>query len=45
MKYKTFHSKTIHGDVSYMVYLPSDYEQQPSKRYLVLYDLHASGGT
>jgi dipeptidyl aminopeptidase/acylaminoacyl peptidase len=45
MKYKTFHSQTIHTDVSYMVYLPPDYEQQPGKRYPVLYDLHASGGT
>jgi dipeptidyl aminopeptidase/acylaminoacyl peptidase len=45
MHYKTFHSKIINADVSYMVYLPPDYEQQPTQRYPVLYDLHASGGT
>jgi len=44
-RYKTFRSKTINGDVSYMVYLPPDYETQPSTRYPVLYELHASGGT
>ena len=42
--YKTFHSKTINADVSYLVYLPPDYEQS-SERYPVLYDLPASGGT
>jgi hypothetical protein len=25
-RYKTFHSRTIDGDVSYLVYLPPDYE-------------------
>ena len=44
-KYETFHSKTISGDVSYMVYLPPDYDQHPEARYPVLYELHASGGT
>ena len=46
-RYKTFHSKTINGDVSYMVYLPPDYDAQEkeSVRYPVLYELHASGGT
>ncbi len=45
LKYKTFRSKTINADVSFMVYLPPDYEQQKDKRYPVLYNLHASGGT
>ena len=44
-KYRTFHSKTINGDVSYLVYLPPDYDQHPETRYPVLYELHASGGT
>jgi endo-1,4-beta-xylanase len=44
-RYKTFHSKTINADVSYLVYLPPDYEQNPGTRYPVLYGLHASGGT
>ena len=43
--YQTFHSKTINADVSYLVYLPPDYEQQPTVRYPVLYFLHGSGGT
>jgi endo-1,4-beta-xylanase len=45
LKYKTFRSKTINRDVSYMVYLPPDYETQTARRYPVLYYLHASGGT
>jgi endo-1,4-beta-xylanase len=45
LKFKTFTSKTIKADVSYMVYLPPDYEKHPSNRYPVLYHLHASGGT
>ncbi|MCX7014111.1 MAG: alpha/beta hydrolase-fold protein [Candidatus Sumerlaeota bacterium] len=41
--YKTFHSKTIDGDVSYLIYLPPDYEKETAKRYPVLYWLHGSG--
>ncbi|HVA44789.1 MAG TPA: alpha/beta hydrolase-fold protein [Pirellulales bacterium] len=33
------------GDVSYVVYLPPGYEENPDQRYPVLYYLHASGGT
>jgi dipeptidyl aminopeptidase/acylaminoacyl peptidase len=43
MLYKTFHSNTVDGDVSYLIYLPPDYGQQTSMRYPVLYDLPASG--
>jgi len=43
--YKTFRSRTINAEVSYLVYLPPDYEQQKTARYPVLYDLPASGGT
>jgi endo-1,4-beta-xylanase len=43
--YKTFFSKTIQGQVSYLVYLPPNYDEHTSKRYPVLYHLHASGGT
>lgn len=45
LKFKIFHSNTIKADVSYMIYLPPDYEQNPDKRYPVLYQLPASGGT
>jgi enterochelin esterase-like enzyme/dienelactone hydrolase len=41
--YKTFRSNTIQADVSYLIYLPPDYEK--GGRYPVLYCLHASGGT
>jgi endo-1,4-beta-xylanase len=44
-KYKTFPSKAIKADVSYLVYLPPDYDQAKTMRYPVLYYLHASGGT
>ena len=44
-KYKTFHSKTIDGDVSYLVYCPPGYEERQTPRYPVLDTLHASGGT
>jgi endo-1,4-beta-xylanase len=43
--YKTFHSNTINGDVSYLIYLPPDYDRQTGMRYPVLYDLPASGQT
>jgi endo-1,4-beta-xylanase len=45
LKFKTFHSDTVKGDVSYMIYFPPDYEQDKSARYPVLYQLPASGGT
>src|SRR5579872_2237934 len=45
LKFKTFHSATIQADVSYMIYLPPDYEQDKDTRYPVLYQLPASGGT
>jgi endo-1,4-beta-xylanase len=44
-RYQTFASKTIKGDVSYLVYLPPDYDKDKDARYPVLYRLHASGGT
>jgi dipeptidyl aminopeptidase/acylaminoacyl peptidase len=43
-KYKTFPSRTINADVSYLVYLPPDYDRETTKRYPVLYTLHGSGG-
>lgn len=43
--YKTFFSQTIQGEVSYLIYLPPEYAQQPAARFPVLYELPASGGT
>jgi enterochelin esterase-like enzyme len=42
--YRTFHSKLIDSDVSYLIYLPPDYEAAPSRRYPVVYWLHGYGG-
>ncbi len=43
-KYRTFHSKTIKADVSYLIYLPPGYEAERSRRYPVIYWLHGMGG-
>lgn len=44
MKYRTFHSDAIQGEVSYLIYLPPSYEQEPERRYPALYFLHGRGG-
>jgi len=43
-QYKTFPSKVLGRDVSYLIYLPPGYEQQQNKRYPVIYWLHGRGG-
>ena len=43
MTYKTFHSKTINREASYLIYLPPDYEKERQNHYPVLYWLHGSG--
>lgn len=42
--YRTFHSRTVGGPVSYLVYLPPGYEEAEG-RYPVIYVLHGIGGT
>src|SRR6476660_9815239 len=42
--YKTLRSATIGGDVSYLVWLPPDYNTAPGRRYPVIYWLHGGGG-
>ena len=42
--YQTFFSKTIHGDASYLVYLPPGYDSS-AERYPVVYWLHGLNGT
>jgi endo-1,4-beta-xylanase len=42
-KYRTFPSKVLGADVSYLVYLPPGYAQG-TKRYPVIYWLHGLGG-
>jgi len=45
LHYKTFESKTAGEKVSYLVYLPPDYETATPKRYPVVYWLHGIGGS
>jgi len=42
--YKTFFSETVQKDVSYLVYLPPDYETETERRWPVVYWLHGGGG-
>jgi acetyl esterase/lipase len=42
-KYRTFHSKTVKTDVSYLIYLPPGYETDRNRRYPVIYWLHGLG--
>ncbi len=45
LHYKTFASKAAGTNVSYLIYLPSDYETAKGKRYPVVYWLHGIGGS
>jgi enterochelin esterase-like enzyme len=45
LHYKTFDSKTVGERVSYLLYLPPDYETTADKRYPVVYWLHGIGGS
>jgi endo-1,4-beta-xylanase len=42
-QYRTFQSKVLNREVSYLVYLPPGYEQE-KQRYPVIYLLHGMGG-
>src|SRR6188508_1038671 len=44
LHYKTFNSKTVGEKVSYLIYLPPDYETSQEQRYPVVYWLHGIGG-
>ncbi|MDP3069993.1 MAG: alpha/beta hydrolase-fold protein [Opitutaceae bacterium] len=44
LHYKTFDSKAAGQKVSYMLYLPSDYETAKDRRYPVVFWLHGIGG-
>jgi enterochelin esterase-like enzyme len=45
LHYKTFNSKTAGENVSYLIYLPPDYEAASDKRYPSVYWLHGIGGS
>jgi len=44
LHYQTFDSKAAGEKVSYLIYLPPDYETAVSRRYPVVYWLHGIGG-
>jgi enterochelin esterase-like enzyme len=44
VQYRVFQSAAARADVSYHVYVPSAYDQQPGARFPVLYWLHGTGG-
>lgn len=43
-RYRTFHSSVAGQEVSYLIYLPPDYETKTEARYPVVYWLHGIGG-
>lgn len=43
VQYHTFQSRYVNGPVSYLIYLPADYEKG-NRRYPVMYWLHGRGG-
>ncbi len=45
LHHKTFASSTLKGEVSYLIYLPPEYEKTKDRRYPVLYWLHGRGGS
>lgn len=45
LHYKSFDSKTVKEKVSYLIYLPPDYETAKTQRYPVVYWLHGIGGS
>ncbi|MCX7012370.1 MAG: alpha/beta hydrolase-fold protein [Candidatus Sumerlaeota bacterium] len=42
--YRTITSELVGGEVSYLIYLPPDYENDAVRRYPVVYYLHGFGG-
>ncbi len=44
MQYRTFKSRLVGSDVSYLIYLPPDYDTNTARRYPVVYWLHGYGG-
>lgn len=44
MRYKTFHSAAAGREVSYLIYLPPDYDTATAKRYPSVYWLHGLNG-
>ena len=45
LRYRIFRSHLIGGEVSYLVYLPPDYDASTTRRYPVVYWLHGFSGS
>lgn len=45
LHYRTFKSAAVGGDVSYVIYLPDEYEKKKDVRYPVVYWLHGKGAS
>jgi hypothetical protein len=43
LRYKTFQSASVKAAVSYVIYLPAEYEANKTARYPVVYWLHGKG--
>ena len=43
-RYEKFRSKRIGQEVSYLIYVPTEYERKPDAKYQVVYWLHGLGG-
>ncbi|TVS00858.1 MAG: esterase family protein [Phycisphaerales bacterium] len=44
VEFRTFHSRSAGATVSYHIYLPPQYHDEPCRRFPVLYWLHGAGG-
>jgi acetyl esterase/lipase len=44
VRFQTFHSAAAKAKVSYHLYTPAIYDQEPERKFPVLYWLHGSGG-
>ncbi len=44
LHYRKFQSPAVKGEVSYVIYLPEEYEKKKEARYPVVYWLHGKGG-
>jgi S-formylglutathione hydrolase FrmB len=40
----TYRSESMGREVGYLIYLPPEYQQEPQRRYPVIYNLHGAGG-
>lgn len=44
LEHRQFHSESMDRTVGYQIYVPPEYQSQPSRRFPVVYFLHGAGG-